>query len=89
LRSAVSGEGLFGFRMITCRRITHGTGRRSFLPRPHRDVKRRVRVLVVCEEIPTPRWVVYDAFRFGIDLPEGAETMGQERAYTAPIWYTP
>jgi hypothetical protein len=33
--------------------------------------------------------VVYDAFRFGIDLPEGAETTHQERAYTAPIWYTP
>ena len=40
-------------------------------------------------EIPTPRWVVYDAFRFGIDLPPDAETVGQERAYTAPIWYTP
>ena len=36
-------------------------------------------------EIPTPRWVVYDAFRFGIDLPEDAETTHQERAYTAPI----
>jgi len=40
-------------------------------------------------EIPTPRWVVYDAFRFGIELPPEAETTGQERAYTSPIWYTP
>jgi hypothetical protein len=40
-------------------------------------------------EIPTPRWVVYDAFRFGTEIPEGAETTHQERAYTSPIWYTP
>ncbi|MCT4370041.1 DUF3604 domain-containing protein [Yangia mangrovi] len=40
-------------------------------------------------EIPTPRWVVYDAQRFGVEIPEGAETIGQERAYTSPIWYTP
>ena len=40
-------------------------------------------------EIPTPRWIVYDAFRYDTDIPADATTIGQERAYTSPIWYTP
>lgn len=44
-----------------------------------------VRVL----EIPTPRWVVYDKVRLGAELPREAKLIGQERAYTSPIWYSP
>jgi hypothetical protein len=40
-------------------------------------------------EIPTPRWSTYDAFRFGVPIPDGAATSTQERAYTSPIWYAP
>ena len=40
-------------------------------------------------EIPTPRWSTYDAFRFGVPIPDGAPVATQDRAYTSPIWYTP
>jgi len=40
-------------------------------------------------EIPTPRWVVYDKVRLGAKIPDDAELVGQERAYTSPIWYSP
>ncbi|KUJ80813.1 hypothetical protein AVO45_07210 [Ruegeria marisrubri] len=40
-------------------------------------------------EIPTPRWVVYDKVRLGAEIPEDAVLVGQERAYTSPIWYNP
>jgi hypothetical protein len=40
-------------------------------------------------QIPTPRWVVYDKVRLGAEIPEDAPLIGQERAYTSPIWYTP
>ncbi|PRY26899.1 uncharacterized protein DUF3604 [Aliiruegeria haliotis] len=40
-------------------------------------------------EIPTPRWVVYDKVRFGVEIPAEAQTSHQERAYTSAIWYGP
>jgi hypothetical protein len=56
---------------------------------PDFDPKQRAFYYARVIEIPTPRWIVYDAFRFGVKIPEGAETIHQERAYTSPIWYTP
>ena len=44
-----------------------------------------VRVL----EIPTPRWTLYDAVRFGITMDPKIPMVEQQRAYTSPIWYTP
>jgi Protein of unknown function (DUF3604) len=44
-----------------------------------------VRVL----EIPTPRWVLFDALRYGAKLARETELKAQERAYTSPIWYNP
>jgi hypothetical protein len=40
-------------------------------------------------EIPTPRWSTFDAFRFGLPIPDGAPVSTQERSYTSPIWYAP
>ena len=56
---------------------------------PDFDPEQRAFYYVRVLEIPTPRWSLYDAVRFDIDLPEGAPASTQERAYTSPIWYTP
>ena len=56
---------------------------------PDFDAKQKAFYYARVIEIPTPRWVLYDKLRFGIDIPEGATIIHQERAYTSPIWYTP
>ena len=52
--------------------------------RPGQNAFYYVRVL----EIPTPRWTLFDAVRFGVELSEDAmaDAVAQERAYTSPIW---
>ena len=40
-------------------------------------------------EIPTPRWTAYDRVKFKLDLPKDIPLKGQERDYSASIWYTP
>ena len=56
---------------------------------PDFDPQQRAFYYVRVIEIPTPKWIAYDAKVFGVDLPEGADPVHQERAYTSPIWYTP
>ena len=42
-------------------------------------------------EIPTPRWTLFDAVRFGIELSDDAkaDAVAQQRAYSSPIWLNP
>ena len=56
---------------------------------PDFDPKQRAFYYARVLEIPTPRWVLYDKLRLGATLPEDAQLIHQERAYTSPIWYTP
>ena len=56
---------------------------------PDFDPNERAFYYVRVIEIPTPRWTAYDAKYFGLDVPDDVEMVGQERAYTSPIWYTP
>jgi hypothetical protein len=61
----------------------------AFWRDPNFDAEQRALYYVRVIEIPTPRWTTYDAKRYGVEVPEGAELITQERAYTSPIWYQP
>ncbi len=58
---------------------------------PDYDEGQRAFYYVRVIEIPTPRWTLFDAVRFGITLSEEAmaDAVAQERAYTSPIWLRP
>jgi hypothetical protein len=55
--------------------------------RPGQSAFYYVRVM----EIPTPRWVLFDALRYHLKLtPEAMkDAVAQERAYSSPIWLLP
>jgi hypothetical protein len=61
----------------------------AFWKDPDFDPRQRSFYYVRVIEIPTPKWIAYDAKVFGVELPKGADPIHQERAYTSPIWYTP
>jgi hypothetical protein len=56
---------------------------------PDFDASQRAFYYVRVLEIPTPRWTAYDAKYFGVEAPDEATMVAQQRAYTSPIWYTP
>ena len=56
---------------------------------PEFDASQRAFYYVRVLEIPTPRWVVFDALRYGAKLLPETELKSQERAYSSPIWYNP
>ncbi|UCG87742.1 MAG: DUF3604 domain-containing protein [Gemmatimonadota bacterium] len=56
---------------------------------PDFDASQRAFYYARVIEIPTPRWTLYDAVRFGIQMADEVDMITQERAYTSPIWYTP
>lgn len=61
----------------------------AFWKDPDFDPDQRAFYYIRVLEIPTPSWLAYDRAVFGVEIPDGKQTVQQERAYTSPIWYTP
>lgn len=61
----------------------------TFWRDPDFDPAQRAFYYVRVLEIPTPRWLAYDAKVYRLKLPADARLSSQERAYTSPIWYSP
>jgi hypothetical protein len=61
----------------------------AFWQDPDFDAQQHAFYYVRVLEIPTPTWVAKDMSFFGVEAPEGATLVHQERAYTSPVWYTP
>jgi hypothetical protein len=56
---------------------------------PEFDVSQHAFYYARVLEIPTPRWTLIQAVKFGLPPPDVVPLTGQERAWTSPIWYTP
>ena len=56
---------------------------------PDFDPDQRAFYYVRVLEIPTPRWTAYEAKRFQVEMTDNVPMTTTERAYSAPIWYTP
>jgi hypothetical protein len=56
---------------------------------PEFDPRVRAFYYVRVLEIPTPRWVLFDALRYGVKLSPDVQIKDQERGYSSPIWYSP
>ncbi|WP_108791392.1 DUF3604 domain-containing protein [Erythrobacter sp. Alg231-14] len=56
---------------------------------PDFDAEQAAFYYVRALEIPTPRWTLYDAVRYGVQPQPEIPLTTQERAYSSPIWYNP
>jgi hypothetical protein len=56
---------------------------------PDFDPKQRAVYYARVIEIPTPTWLAYDRYRFGVKMSKDVPMKQQERAWTSPIWYSP